>query len=237
MFHYFVHGEQRNASGQGSSGPVARRPRGPDSSWRQYPGAVTTTARLMQALTSSTSPSMRPLPDRVAELLLLLDCPPRLAAHLRAVHDVAHQLVDWTEQHGPALHVDREAVLFGAATHDIGKIVHTTELSGPGSAHEEAGQLLLLSHGVGPELARFAATHASWTASSVDIEDLLVSLADKVWKNKRVPDLEDLVVARLAGAGGREVWEEFIALDELLTGIGDDADQRLAFQASFPVHG
>ena len=209
----------------------------PHSSRPQYPGAVMTNARLVQALTGGTSPSMRLLPDRVAELLLLLDCPPRLAAHLRAVHDVAHHLVDWAEQHGPGMHVDREAVLFGAATHDIGKIVHTAELSGPGSAHEEAGRLLLLSHGVGPELARFAATHASWTASPVGIEDLLVSLADKVWKNKRVPELEDLVVARLVRANGRAAWEEFIALDEFLTGMGDDADQRLAFQASFPVHG
>lgn len=195
-----------------------------------------TTTRLVKALKSSTSPSMRPLPDRVAELLLLLDCPPRLAAHLRAVHDVAHQLVDWAEQHTPAMPFDREAVLFGAATHDIGKIVHTTELSGPGSAHEDAGRLLLLSHNVSPEMARFAATHASWTALPIGIEDLLVSLADKAWKNKRVPELENLVVARLAQASGRAVWEEFIALDEFLTDIGDEADQRLAFQASFPVH-
>jgi hypothetical protein len=31
----------------------------------------------------------------------------------------------------------RDAVLFGAATHDIGKTVHIDELSGPRSAHEE----------------------------------------------------------------------------------------------------
>jgi hypothetical protein len=64
-----------------------------------------------------------------------------------------------------------------------------------------------------------------------------VSLADKVWKNKRVPELEDLVVARLAEASGRAVWEEFMALDEVLARIGDGAEERLAFQASFPVHG
>ncbi|MFD7256945.1 HD domain-containing protein [Streptomyces sp. NPDC059874] len=132
---------------------------------------------------------------------------------------------------------DREAVLFGAATHDVGKTVHVAELSGPGSAHEEAGRALLLDHGFGPERARFAANHASWAESGVGLEDLLVSLADKIWKNKRVPELEDLVVARLAEASGRAAWEEFIALDELLTAIGDGADRRLAFQASFPIHG
>lgn len=160
----------------------------------------------------------------------------RLAAHLRAVHDVAHQLVDWVEQHYPAVILDREAVLFGAATHDVGKTVHLDELSGPGSAHEEAGQALLIGHGISPELARFAATHASWVHARGGLDDLLVSLADKIWKNKRVPDLEDLVVARLAQATGRASWEEFLALDGVLARIGDAADERLAFQASFPIH-
>jgi hypothetical protein len=190
-------------------------------------------------MSGTTSPPLLPLPNRVAELLPVLGCPPRLAAHLRAVHDVARQLANWVEHHYPTVDFDREAVLFGAATHDIGKTVHITELTGPGSAHEEAGRTLLLDHGFSPELARFAATHASWAQSGIGIGmgDLTVSLADKIWKNKRVPELEDLVVARLVEASGRAAWEEFIALDELLTLIADEADQRLAFQASFPVYG
>ena len=48
-------------------------------------------------------------------------------------------------------------MLFGAATHDIGKTMHVAELSAPGSEHEEAGRQLLLAHGISPELARFAA--------------------------------------------------------------------------------
>ncbi|WP_030160928.1 HD domain-containing protein [Streptomyces sp. NRRL S-244] len=188
-------------------------------------------------MSGSADSPLLPLPDRVAELLSELGSPPRLAAHLRAVHDVAHQLVEWVEHRYPAVVFDREAVLFGAATHDIGKTVHVSELSRPGSAHEEAGRTLLLAHGVSPKLARFAETHASWTNSRAGLEDLLVSLADKIWKNKRVPDLEDLVVARLAAATGRAAWEEFIALDEVLARIGDGADGRLAFQASFPIHG
>ncbi len=62
-----------------------------------------------------------------------------------------------------------------------------------------------------------------------------MSTADKVWKNKRLPELEDLVVARLAQATGGQRWEEYLAFDDLLTRIGDGADGRLAFQASFPV--
>jgi putative nucleotidyltransferase with HDIG domain len=187
------------------------------------------------ALDETPDPPLRPLPVRVAELLGELGAPPRLVAHLRAVHDVAAQLVDWVGRRCPAPDVDREAVLFGAATHDVGKTLHPDELSGPGARHEEAGRELLLAHGVPPELARFAAGHASWGAGAA-VEDLLVSLADKVWKNKRVPELEDLVVAELSCASGRPAWEEFMELDEFLTRVGEGADRRLAWQAAHPVH-
>ncbi len=190
---------------------------------------------LLRALHEDTSPPLRPLPERVADLLQRLDCPPRLAAHLRAVHDAACELTGWVERGYPLLPFSREAVLFGAATHDIGKTVHVSELSGPGSAHEKAGRELLLAHGVSADLARFAATHASWTVPGTGIEDLLVSLADKIWKGKRVPGLENLVVTRLAEASGQEPWQEFMALDELLERVSADAGSRLAFQASFPA--
>ncbi|AWZ07844.1 MULTISPECIES: HD domain-containing protein [unclassified Streptomyces] len=191
---------------------------------------------LARALDAPGEPPLRPLPPVVAELLRSLAAPPRLAAHLRAVHDVAAELVDWVRARYPALPVDRDAVLFGAATHDVGKTLHPEELAGPGSAHEAAGRGLLLAHGFAPALARFAASHASWDGPAVTIEDLLVSTADKVWKDKRVPDLEDRLVRVLAGAAGREPWEEYLALDDLLARLGADAAGRLAFQAAFPVH-
>ncbi|MET8448093.1 HD domain-containing protein [Streptomyces sp. NPDC005209] len=187
------------------------------------------------AVDETGDPPLRPLPPEAAELLHRLNAPPRLVAHLRAVHEVAAQLLDWVARECPALEVDRDAVLFGAATHDIGKALHPAELSGPGAEHEEAGRALLLAHGVPARLARFAGTHASWDAPEAGADDLLVSLADKVWKNKRVPALEDLVVAHLAGAGGRPVWEAFLRLDEVLTDIGEGADRRLAYQMSHPV--
>jgi hypothetical protein len=208
-------------------------------SWRSglstYPGAVTVPDQLRNALSDPGQPRLRPLPGEVAQLLRDLDAPPRLAAHLRAVHDVACQIADWLSTQYPDLPFDRDAVLFGAATQDIGKTVHTAELSGPGSRHEEAGRQLLLARGISPALARFAATHAAWTRPGIQLEDLLVSVADKVWKNKRVPDLEDLVVRQLAQASGRSAWEEFLAFDDLLTAIGEHADGRLAFQAAHPA--
>jgi len=96
---------------------------------------------------------------------------------------------------------------------------------------------LLLDRDVPERLARFARTHASWAADDIRLEDLLVSLADKVWKGKRVADLEQLVIDRLAGGAGQEPWEAFMALDEELGRLADGADERLAFQASFPVTG
>lgn len=84
-------------------------------------------------------------------------------------------------------------------------------------------------------MARFARTHASWTAADVTMEDLLVSLADKVWKAKRVPDLEQLITARLTASSGQQPWETYMALDDALDRIAADADGRLAFQASYPV--
>jgi hypothetical protein len=188
---------------------------------------------LHRALTDSV---LRPLPDQVVELLSTLCAPPRLAAHLRAVHDVAWELTDWVERHYPGASFDRAAVLFGAATHDIGKTRHTGELSGPGSDHEPAGHEILVGAGVDTRLARFARDHGSWHVRA-GLEDLLVSLADKVWKAKRVPDLEQLVTDRLAAVGGQEPWEVFMALDDELGRIAAEADRRLAFQATYPVVG
>ncbi|MFJ7907639.1 HD domain-containing protein [Kitasatospora sp. NPDC096204] len=180
-----------------------------------------------------TATALPPLPPDVADLLRALDAPPRLVAHLALVHQVAEEITGFCAREG--LVFDREAVLYGAATHDIGKTVHPEELSAPGSRHEPAGHALLLAHGVPEHLARFARTHASWDGPGVTVESLLVSLADKAWKDKRVRDLEDLVVERLAAAGGRERWEVFLALDDLLTRIGEEAPRRLAVQAAHPV--
>ncbi|GAA2055340.1 hypothetical protein GCM10009839_74860 [Catenulispora yoronensis] len=137
-------------------------------------------------------PALRPLPRPAAAVLEAVAAPPRLVAHLRAVHDVAAELVAWTATRPVPLGLDEDAVLFGAATH---------------AAFDDA----------------------------TGLEDLLVSLADAVWKGKRRTDLEDLVVARLAAASGRPVWDEFLELDDVLTRIADEADGRLAFQMAYPL--
>jgi len=126
-------------------------------------------------------------------------------------------------------------VLYGAATHDIGKIEHPNELTGPGHQHELAGYRLLVAYGIPVRLARFAGTHASWADPDTTLDDHLVSLADKIWKAKRVPDLENLVNAHLAPACGMEGWEAYAQLDDILDGVAAGADHRLAYQASHPA--
>ena len=192
---------------------------------------------LRRALTDRGDLAPAPIPAEVRDLLEALDAPPRLAAHLRLVHDVARRLTTALAERCPHLVIDVAAVHFGAAIHDIGKVVHPVELSEPGSAHEESGYRLLLEQGVDEALARFARTHAAWDRADVQVEDLLVSVADKVWKGKRVVGLEQLLVDVLAGASGRATWETFMELDDVLGQLAADADRRLAFQAAHPLKG
>ncbi|MFG2043204.1 HD domain-containing protein [Dactylosporangium sp. NPDC048998] len=172
------------------------------------------------------------MPSSVVELLRAVGAPPRLGAHLRAVHDVAVEILDWL---GDDVAVDREAVLFGAATHDIGKVRFPGELSGAGAEHEPAGEALLRSLGVEDRLARFAAVHGRWDRGDATVEELLVTLADKVWKGRREAGLEQKIAEILAAATDEPVWAAFMRLDDELTRIADGADDRLAFQASFPI--
>ncbi|RJQ78611.1 HD domain-containing protein [Pseudonocardiaceae bacterium YIM PH 21723] len=172
------------------------------------------------------------LPDRACALLTSLNAPPRLVAQLRVVHHVAVDLTGWL---GGLLEFDREAVVFGAAVYDIGKVLHFDELSGPGSAHEETGYTLLRERGVPERLARFARTHGRWRRPGVALEDLLVSLADRVWRGERPAELEHLVVGRVAAEVGREAWEVFLGLDDVLTEITAQAGARVAFVRRHPV--
>jgi hypothetical protein len=182
-----------------------------------------------------TDPPFRPVPPAASALLREAGAPPRLGAHLRLVHDVAFSLTAWLETACPAAPFDRDAVLFGAATHDIGKVRHVEELSEPGTRHEPAGEQMLLVAGVEPRLARFAGTHGSWHSERAGLEDHLVSLADKVWKGKRQEDLEQLVVERIALLNGQAPWEAFLALDDELTTLAAGADARLAFQNAYRI--
>ncbi|WP_017587871.1 HD domain-containing protein [Nocardiopsis ganjiahuensis] len=177
----------------------------------------------------------RPLPEEAVRLLASVGAPPRLVAHGELVHDTAAEILAWLRRAHPDLRVDTEAVRFGAALHDVGKARHTGELTGPGHRHEVAGERMLRDRGVPPDLARFCATHGDWSAPGRALEDLLVSLADKVWKGARVAGLELAVTRRIAETAGEPEWEVYMGLDDELRVLAERADERLAHQARHPV--
>lgn len=174
--------------------------------------------------------SPRALPAAARLLCERLNAPPRLVAHLCLVHDTAVDVVDGLREKFPGLRFDTDAVLFGAATHDLGKVLHPGELVSPGSLHELDGPGLLQRHGVSPELVRFAGTHGAWSTVSLPLEDLLVALADAVWKGRRIDALEAQIVSRITEGTGVEPWEVFDKLDGLLDTVAARGDQRLAWQ-------
>lgn len=159
-------------------------------------------------------------------LLSRLGASPWLVRHHELVLEAAVALCDELARHGVPL--DRSFVLAGAALHDAGKIVHPEEQHAPGHEHEAAGQVLLGEAGVSPQLARVCVTHASWDAPDRTLEDLVVALADKLWKGKRVDDLERLVVARVARSVGRSEWDVFAALDATFEAVAAAGPDRLA---------
>lgn len=180
---------------------------------------------------TSPTPSMRPLPPEALRLIRTLRASPRLVAHLLIVHEVAATILEGLAAAWPTVPVDRLAVLIGAATHDLGKARYPDELSGPGRRHENEGPALLAAHGLDPACARFARTHGQWAADPASpLEDLLVALADTIWKGTRNTHLENAVVQHLAAASGEAPWQVFLTLDDILQPIAEAADQRLAWE-------
>jgi hypothetical protein len=121
----------------------------------------------------------------------------------------------------------------GAAIHDIGKAIHPRELSEPGHAHEDAGRRLLVEHGWPEQLARFAVTHGGDLDADDPLEDLLVAVADKVWKGKRDDALEQALVSHIATSCDQEPWQVWLTLDDILTDLAEPAAERLRWQANF----
>ena len=172
--------------------------------------------------------TLEPLPKTARDLLDSQQVPPRLLIHLRLVHDTARKLVVNIQLHWQ-LNLNEEAIYFGAATHDIGKILHPEELTSEGHRHEEAGYHFLLENGIKAELARFAKTHGNWQEVS-SLEDLIVALADKIWKGERINELEMKVAQQIADTMQEPLWQVYMQLDDILTLLSIDADSRLAMQ-------
>lgn len=136
-------------------------------------------------------------PEDAEALLVELGAPERLVRHGRLVLEAADALLAHVDSLGIA--VDARLVRAGALLHDAGKILHPGELSGGGSEHEPDGERLLVAHGVDPAVARCCVSHARWATMSSSLEELLVALADALWKGVRRAPLETRVLGETCG--------------------------------------
>jgi len=85
-------------------------------------------------------------------LIKALGAPEHLQMHVTLVGEAADLVLDGLS--GMGVSIEAEFVRMEVALHDIGKIIHTHEMTGPGSEHESDGESLLLEKGVSPRLAR-----------------------------------------------------------------------------------
>jgi hypothetical protein len=158
-------------------------------------------------------------------LLVELGAPPRLLRHVELVGEAAELLLGRLFELG--VPVRDELVRVGVILHDAGKILHPAELDRAGAEHEAAGEALLLEHGVSPEIARISVSHACWDGMPVSLEELLVALADKLWKGVRRSELEERIIELVAANLRKDRWEIFVELDNLFEEIARDGATRL----------
>lgn len=152
--------------------------------------------------------------------------PAHLLRHVQLVAEAADALE--TAYHELGLNFNSQLLQLGVALHDAGKIFHPLELSQAGHLHEAAGRDFLLQQGIAAELAEICASHGNWQDLHDELEALSVALADKLWKGKRVAELEQKVVSLIATRLGLDEWQILIQLDTVFETIAADGDQRLA---------
>lgn len=168
---------------------------------------------------------------RAAALALLVElgAPARLQRHAELVGEAADLLLLGLQR--LKIPIDADFVRVGVVLHDVGKSLHRAELDAPGNLHEPAGERLLLDRGASPNVARVCRSHANWRDLAETTEELVIALADKLWKGARVAELEELLITRLAADAGRDRWDLFADLDLLFEDVASTSDTRLARSA------
>ncbi|MEM8675523.1 MAG: HD domain-containing protein [Cyanobacteria bacterium P01_G01_bin.67] len=167
------------------------------------------------------------IPEDIYLLLQSQQAPERLIKHHQLVVEASHELISGLKQHFPTLACNYQLVLIGSAIHDAGKVFFPDEISSSGNRHELEGEQHLIKLGISPQIARFCRTHAHWNNPDSTIEDLLVALADVLWKGCRNKQLENLVITKIASIGKQDFWDVFIIADSLFEEISDRGTDRL----------
>lgn len=165
-----------------------------------------------------------------ADIYLFLEsqkAPARLIKHHQLVVEAAEEIIAGLNNNFPNLNCNYALVLSGAAIHDAGKIIFPDEICGSGKRHELEGEIYLINLGVPPNIARFCRTHACWNSDDVNLEDLLVAVADVLWKGCRQEQLETLIIKEISASIQKDFWSVFMAADSLFERISDGGTDRL----------
>jgi len=162
--------------------------------------------------------------EQAIELLRRLGAPARLLVHVELVAEAGGAIISELESLG--VQIDKEFILSGIVLHDVGKTVHLLELGQEGELHGETGRDLLLQEGIEPRLAEVCVSHSAWNEAK-RIEELVIACADKLWKGKRVTDLEELLAKQVKDELQLEYWEVFSRLDTCFEEIAGGGDERL----------
>ena len=88
-------------------------------------------------------------------------------------------------------------------------------------------EALLVEIGAPPRLLRHVEP-AGRRPLDVSLEELVVALADKLWKGVRRRQLEERVIDTVAEALGKVRWDVFVELDTVFESIAADGARRLA---------
>lgn len=159
-------------------------------------------------------------------LLKELGAPPHLIQHVKLVGEAAEMLILQFQQLD--LGFDLDLMRLGVTFHDTGKILHPSEFVDRGNRHEAAGETLLLEQGIDPKIARCCRSHGQWQQLECSFEELVVALADNLWKGKRNRELEERVIGKVAQMLGKDYWDVFGCLDDKFEEIAASGDSRLA---------
>lgn len=149
----------------------------------------------------------------------------KLLLHVKLVGEAAELLI--VKLHELQIQFDENFVRLGVVFHDAGKIIHPKELTAKGNNHEADGEKFLITHGVKLQLARCCRSHNQWQTMECSLEEICVALADKLWKGKRVPELEELLIQMLVARCKKDYWELFVEIDSCFEAIASDGDSRL----------
>ncbi len=160
------------------------------------------------------------------KLLEDLGASAHLIQHVKLVGEAAEILISQLQRFGFSF--DRDWIRLGVAFHDTGKILHPSELSAKGDRHEAAGEILLLSNGVDPKIARCCRSHGQWQQLECSFEELVIALADCLWKGKRNKELEHRLIEAVVIMCDRNYWDIFVDLDSGFERVAADGDLRLS---------